>query len=413
MKAKLLFTNQNSNKLYSLLAFCLCLNLGWSQQVIGEFPIMDGGAENQTAGNLASQGGDAKDTASTTWSISTTGGTTDEKILDTPADARTGIFSVQAQLNNDKDNARLQVPSSVAPNAIVTETEYTIQFFYKSPEALPDENLKPGIYLNNTSGGKTKDKTDVGAFVADTWTKAHGKVTTGSDFNVSNWAVVRIGGEKGVDKPLIHFDDFVIYAGDYDDVAPDEATVGTFVNNAGTATIGWTASAGGVDGGGYVVVRYASMPADDNDPNQNGIYNIGSTTTNGAGALLGTVAYIGTDTSFDETYVAGSYYKIYAVDKAFNYSSELTVADPALSISDNELSNSIKVYPNPAKDYISIQSKNFKISSVEMYNVIGKRILLNSNLSNNKLDISSLVSGVYLLKINANDRSLVKKVIIE
>ena len=58
------------------------VNIGWSQQVIGEFSIMDGGLENQTAGNLKSQGSSATE-ASTTWSISTTGGTTDESILDT------------------------------------------------------------------------------------------------------------------------------------------------------------------------------------------------------------------------------------------------------------------------------------------------------------------------------------------
>ena len=83
-----------------------------------------------------------------------------------------------------------------------------------------------------------------------------------------------------------------------------------------------------------------------------------------------------------------------------------------LSTEDIFASN-FKVYPNPAKDYISIQSNNIKINSVEVYNVIGKRLLLSTKLNDNKLNISNLNAGVYLLKISANERTLVKKVIIE
>lgn len=373
---------------------------------------MDGGLEGQTAGNLKSQGSSAKDVASETWSISTTGGTTDEKILDTPADARTGIFSCQAQLNNDKDNARLQVPSTVAPNAMTINTEYTIQFFYKSPTALDDANLKPGIYLNNTSSGKTTNKTDIGTFAADTWIKAHGTVTTGSDFNLSNWAVVRIGGEKGVDKPLISFDDFVVYAGEYDDAMPDAATAGSYVDNSGTGTISWTAPATGVDNGGYVVLKYSSNPNADNDPNQNGIYNVGNTTTNGTEGLTGTVAYIGTGTSFTETHVAGTFYKVYTVDKAFNYSDELQISSDATASVNDVFSSSISIYPNPANDFVKI-STDKTITGVEVYNLIGKKVIAASSLRNDKLDVSNLAKGVYVLKVISNELVGSRKIIIK
>jgi len=86
--------------------------------------------------------------------------------------------------------------------------------------------------------------------------------------------------------------------------------------------------------------------------------------------------------------------------------------ETALSTEDIFASN-FKVYPNPAKDYISIQSNNIKINSVEVYNVIGKRLLISTELNDSKLNISNLNAGVYLLKISANERTLVKKVIIE
>ncbi|WP_298535707.1 T9SS type A sorting domain-containing protein [uncultured Algibacter sp.] len=77
------------------------------------------------------------------------------------------------------------------------------------------------------------------------------------------------------------------------------------------------------------------------------------------------------------------------------------------------LASNFNIYPNPAKDYVSIVSKNITIRSVEIYNVIGKRLLVSNILNDNKLNISSLNSGVYLLKINANGKSVVKKIVKE
>ncbi|WP_146190730.1 T9SS type A sorting domain-containing protein [Polaribacter aquimarinus] len=409
MKKTLHFTRMTKLS-FSILVFSLLFNFGYSQQIIGEFPIMDGGLENQTAGNLKSQGSSAKDTPSTTWSISTTGGTTDEKILDTPNDARTGSFSAQAQLNNDKDNARLQVPSTLAPNALAVSTKYTVQFFYKSPEAIAEGNLKPGVYLNNTSGGKTTNRTDVGTFAPNTWIKSWGTVTTNTTYNVSNWAVVRLGGDKGVDKPLISFDDFVVYAGEYDNTAPDAPIAGSYSNNAGTATISWTAPASGVDNGGYVVFKYSSDPNEDNDPNQNGIYNVGSTTTNGTGNLTGTVAYIGTDTSFTETHVAGTFYKVYTVDKAFNYSDEIEISSSGTASVDDVFNSKISIYPNPTRDLINISTSE-SILSVEIFNIIGKKVFSNSNLQNKKIDISNLSRGVYMMKFTNGTSFAIKRIV--
>lgn len=326
MKTKLLKLNFNRLNFFSLMLFLLCVNLSWSQQVIGEFPEIDGGMENQTAdATMSSAGSSQSGTPQTTWTVSSTSNAAVRAMTDDAAEARTGSFSASIAVLATKTNLRLQSPSPTSPT-IQTNTEYTIQFFYRS-DVDPGTSLDPGIYLNNTSGGDAGNKTDVGSFAADTWTKTYRVETTGATFNASNWGVARISTTaSGGYNSTVHIDDFVIYAGSYDDTAPDAPTSGTHSETGGTATIGWTAPAGGVDGGGYVVFKYASEPASDNDPNQNGIYEVGSTTTNGTGALLGTVAYIGTATTFDDTYVSGSYYKVYAVDKAFNYSDEITIS---------------------------------------------------------------------------------------
>jgi hypothetical protein len=85
------------------------------------------------------------------------------------------------------------------------------------------------------------------------------------------------------------------------------------------------------------------------------------------------------------------------------------VAEP-LSVADFSASN-VKIYPNPANDYINIESNVTQISKVVLYDILGKKVLSQNELTNNRLDISSLTKGVYFMKINANGNSITKKII--
>lgn len=77
------------------------------------------------------------------------------------------------------------------------------------------------------------------------------------------------------------------------------------------------------------------------------------------------------------------------------------------------LDNAFAVYPNPATDYITIDSGDFEVSSVELYNLLGKKVQEEKELNNNKLDVSNLTKGVYMLKINTEIGSLNKRVLID
>ena len=77
------------------------------------------------------------------------------------------------------------------------------------------------------------------------------------------------------------------------------------------------------------------------------------------------------------------------------------------------LASKLKIYPNPANDFITIESKNAQISSIEMYSVLGKKVLSTKTLTNNRLNVSGLSSGIYFLRINADGSSATKKVVIE
>ncbi len=120
----------------------------------------------------------------------------------------------------------------------------------------------------------------------------------------------------------MYVDDLCIYDGSVDNIAPSIAGALTVATNSATALdLTWGASAD-VDGGGYLVVRYAASPAATDDPNANGIYATNSVVT---GSANGTVVYQGPGLSFtdsglttDQTY----HYKVYAYDKAYNYAAE-------------------------------------------------------------------------------------------
>lgn len=71
----------------------------------------------------------------------------------------------------------------------------------------------------------------------------------------------------------------------------------------------------------------------------------------------------------------------------------------------------IKIYPNPATgNEVTIVSK--KNVTVEVYDVLGKKVKVqNITINQNKLNISELKKGIYLLKIKTDKESITKKLI--
>ena len=83
-----------------------------------------------------------------------------------------------------------------------------------------------------------------------------------------------------------------------------------------------------------------------------------------------------------------------------------------LSLQDEIITtNNIITYPNPSKNEINIQlQNNDSVESIEVYSLLGKKInILNQN--KNRLDISHLSKGVYVIKIQGSRKSYTKKFI--
>lgn len=74
----------------------------------------------------------------------------------------------------------------------------------------------------------------------------------------------------------------------------------------------------------------------------------------------------------------------------------------------------LNIYPNPANDKIHVSCANNRQMKMEIYNLMGE-LLMQRELSDNRneIDISSLVTGMYILKVSGSDWTGQKKVIIK
>jgi hypothetical protein len=82
-----------------------------------------------------------------------------------------------------------------------------------------------------------------------------------------------------------------------------------------------------------------------------------------------------------------------------------------LSVAENEI-NSLTVYPNPTKGLIYINPKTKTIISIGVFDLLGKKVLqLDGNIQ--QVDISTLQSGMYFLRIVTEVGDFVQKIIKE
>jgi hypothetical protein len=74
--------------------------------------------------------------------------------------------------------------------------------------------------------------------------------------------------------------------------------------------------------------------------------------------------------------------------------------------------NQLTVFPNPANDIIKISV--LYNTRIEIINLNGQILQsFNVNGTNVPVDISSLSSGLYILKASSNDGIIIEKIIIE
>jgi hypothetical protein len=111
------------------------------------------------------------------------------------------------------------------------------------------------------------------------------------------------------------------------------------------------------------------------------------------------------------------YWKVTSVNVAGSTDSPIfsftTAAADPLGIEEISL-NTFNVSPNPVKDVVTINTTS-GFDTVEVFNQLGQSVLKSSSslMNNNRLDLSSLNPGIYLMRIRSNNKSKTLKIIKE
>jgi len=309
-----IFTNRK-NPFKKFVAFCCFLmillssSVGFSQSYLG----LDGGFEgsatidNTTTYTVGQSGKWAKSNATQTLASET-------------SVVRSGVNAMRIN-NSSTTGRRIYTPTFTT----TTGQRLVIQYYRRAASTTNTQQAQSMISFN----GVTNNESTVGSYTAVTAANTWEKVTyvpTGTTSATTLWGGL-LNRQTGSGGDMF-IDDVVIYvATAVDNTAPNSSGAITFSGQTtSTIDLSWGAASGGVDNGGYIVVRGTIDPT--TAPNVNGIY----ATSNTLGS--GTIVYSGTGTSFTDTGLSASttyFYRIYTFDKAYNYSSATTGSSSTIS----------------------------------------------------------------------------------
>ncbi len=82
----------------------------------------------------------------------------------------------------------------------------------------------------------------------------------------------------------------------------------------------------------------------------------------------------------------------------------------AMGVDESEFSNSVVMYPNPAGSVVTVESNFSVIDRVEVYSLLGTKVL---EASNNTFNVNHLAEGVYMVKVYADDKTSLKKLVVK
>lgn len=88
------------------------------------------------------------------------------------------------------------------------------------------------------------------------------------------------------------------------------------------------------------------------------------------------------------------------------------ISDPTTSIDENFWEQGVSVFPNPAKNTLTVKWYNSNRIFVTIYNSLGQEYSTYNNLNQDEtLDLSELGQGLYFIKITDLEKSCIKKLL--
>ncbi|WP_158848584.1 T9SS type A sorting domain-containing protein [Algibacter sp. L1A34] len=168
-------------------------------------------------------------------------------------------------------------------------------------------------------------------------------------------------------------------------------------------------------GNGFVTLNWELQGIDLGDSGIQGVFRKVTLDDGGRSLLKNRISGSTYTDNSAENGVSYLYYLKVTDKDGVDHNSEAIEATPSLSLSVDgfsEKQSKIKIYPNPTSNYFTIS--NALDAKVEVYNLIGKKVLSEIVFSDKQtIDISSLPTQVYIVKINNESQSsslkLVKK----
>jgi hypothetical protein len=109
----------------------------------------------------------------------------------------------------------------------------------------------------------------------------------------------------------------------------------------------------------------------------------------------------------------------YFTGETGTYLLDMTISrSPASALTDNDVSNLIHIYPNPAIDHVWIDLTGFngQVNKIEVINGKGQHVLeplINPVEKSFNMDLKNLPGGIYLIRLNTDKGILSKKIIIK
>jgi hypothetical protein len=88
-----------------------------------------------------------------------------------------------------------------------------------------------------------------------------------------------------------------------------------------------------------------------------------------------------------------------------------TTIQNTLGLPENDFINDIIAYPNPVKEFLNFKTQH-NILKIEIYDIVGRKLSSNS-VADNKIDLSDLKAGNYILKIYTEKETMNTKIVKE
>lgn len=105
--------------------------------------------------------------------------------------------------------------------------------------------------------------------------------------------------------------------------------------------------------------------------------------------------------------------KVYDGKLWFNLSKE-TIAYHSGATGLNVVKQNLKLYPNPCVDYFMLETKNTGSAEINIYNLSGQLVekLQSSNLASEKIDVSNLQKGMYIVEVKQGSELFTSKLLL-